>query len=170
MSIWFLDGSTLLSAPLVDLYIVNYEWQIAGVADFDGDAKADILMRNILSGELSVWYMNGAEVVDAPLLATSKPLPWRVVDVGDFDGDDDVDIVFRDPVSGALEFHLLDGADLVDVVPNSGVDRSYEAAAIADVNGDGADDVVFRKPRADERGHQNMRTIAGTSVDVSRGP
>jgi hypothetical protein len=41
---------------------VGLDWQIAAAADFNGDARADILWRNN-SGQLSLWLMDGGRFV-----------------------------------------------------------------------------------------------------------
>ena len=35
-------------------------WQTAGVADVDGDGKADLIWRNSQSGDVAAWFMSGA--------------------------------------------------------------------------------------------------------------
>jgi len=37
-------------------------WEIAGVNDLDHDGEADILFRNITSGELRTWTIDPASV------------------------------------------------------------------------------------------------------------
>lgn len=144
LSIWFMNGATLREAPAVDTRVVNPAWQIAGLADFDRDGKHDILFRNVLTGALSIWKMNGAAVTSTTDVAGSRPLPWRVADVGDFNGDGDFDILYRHPVTGAVEYHLMDGMAVTSVITHSTpVMREYQITSIADVDGDGSEDVVY---------------------------
>jgi FG-GAP repeat protein len=38
------------------------DWKVAGVGDFDGDGKADILWRNSVTGENYLYPMDGATI------------------------------------------------------------------------------------------------------------
>src|SRR4029077_19181830 len=55
--VWFLNGTTFTGfANFIMPPDVN--WQLAGVADFNGDGQMDLLWhRN--TGENVVWFMNG---------------------------------------------------------------------------------------------------------------
>jgi len=48
--------------------IADSNFKIAGVGDFQGDRRADILFRHQTSGDLFQWLMNGA------LIGTSRYL------------------------------------------------------------------------------------------------
>ena len=53
------------------------DWTIAGVGDFDGNGKADILWRNTTSGAVAIWLMNGTAISSQGVPGTA-PLVWQI--------------------------------------------------------------------------------------------
>jgi hypothetical protein len=100
----FAIGSTTLLANL------PADWQVAGVADFNGDGRADILWRNAGSGDVVVSAMNGASITSTTFMANLS-LNWQVAGVGDFNADGKADILWRD-TSGNLVVSLVNGATI----------------------------------------------------------
>ena len=43
------------SAAAQAVTAANVQWMVAGIGDFDGDAKADILWHNVVSGTNVIW-------------------------------------------------------------------------------------------------------------------
>ena len=74
-----MNGGTVMQAPLVAPYEPRaLAWQIAGVVDFNGDGKADVLWRNTGSGDVEEMLMNGATVVTWAPLAAGVPPAWQI--------------------------------------------------------------------------------------------
>ena len=105
VQIWLMDGSQILISSAVAA--LGNNWQIEGVADFDGDGKADILWRDTVTGTVAVWFMNGATLRVGVVLA-SAPAEWVISGVGDLDGDGRADILWRHTPSGAVAFWITD--------------------------------------------------------------
>ena len=70
------------------------EVSVAGVGDFNGDGKADILWRDSM-GNVSMWLMNGTSITNSSFIADISS-GWSIVGTGDFDGDGKADILWRD--------------------------------------------------------------------------
>lgn len=51
-------------------------WQVAGIGDFDGGGRSDILWRHT-SGKLAIWYIDGASFVREANLGV-LPSAWQV--------------------------------------------------------------------------------------------
>jgi hypothetical protein len=81
---------------------------VAGVGDFNGDGKSDILWRNASTGEVDMWLMNGlASTASVPLLAAPS---WVVAGVGDYNGDGKSDILWRNTTTGQVDEWQMNGA------------------------------------------------------------
>jgi hypothetical protein len=77
-------------------------WHIAGVGDFNGDGRDDILWRSD-TGALSNWLATatGGWQNNDVNAASSAPLSWHIASIGDFNGDGRDDILWRSD-TGAL--------------------------------------------------------------------
>ena len=70
---------------------------MAGVADFTGDGKADILWREAAgTGKTVLWTMNGATKTASAYTSASASTAWTIVQLSDFTGDGKADILWRE--------------------------------------------------------------------------
>ena len=154
---WTMKGSTIASGGVLNLNGAavrpDASWSVAGVGDFDGDSRSDILWRNS-NGMLVDWTMNGSNVVSAAVLtagggAVTPDASWSVAGIGDFDGDGRSDIVWRNN-SGEVAAWLMNGSaiSIGGNVTFGGAavrpDASWNIAGIGDFNHDGKSDVLWR--------------------------
>jgi hypothetical protein len=75
---------------------ISLDWQVAGIGDFNGDGRDDVLWRNI-NGALSNWLgtQTGGFVINDPNAFAMVPTDWYVAGVGDYNGDGRSDILWR---------------------------------------------------------------------------
>ena len=65
----------------------------------NGDGKADLVWRDMSTGDVGVWLMNGL-TIGSDGIPGNAPTTWTIVGVGDTNGDDKADLVWRDTSTG----------------------------------------------------------------------
>jgi hypothetical protein len=54
---------------IFSLVMLDLSWNVIATMDINGDEKSDMVWRNSVSGETTVWMMNGTKILnDGPLL------------------------------------------------------------------------------------------------------
>jgi YD repeat-containing protein len=147
--VWFMDGVTMTSGTPTTPPSLEVGWKLAATADFDRDGGTDFLWHHQGSGQLVVWFMNGAVLREGlptvpPLLAD---LSWQVAGLADFTLDGKPDILWRHQTSGQLVFWAMDGVtqtagDFLD--PEQISDLNWKVMATRDMDHDGRPDIVWR--------------------------
>ncbi|KJU84457.1 FG-GAP repeat-containing protein [Candidatus Magnetobacterium bavaricum] len=156
--IWLMDGTSIVNkssvtpvgvlrasgagtgnAPMV----IDTNWQVLGIGDFNGDGKADIFWRNGQTGEAVVWTMNGADVADHRSVA-SVDSNWQVQGIGTFNQNGRSDIVWRNIDSGDVAIWLMNGTSIAAVKSTATVGTNWQIRGIGGVNGDGYNDIIWQ--------------------------
>ena len=126
--------------------VADTYWQVAGVGDFNGDGRDDILWRGG-NGEIGSWNATGIGgfTYNASAGIAGAPLSWQVAGVGDFNGDNRDDIVWRSD-SGEVGVWLanLNGSFTANNGQIVTVPTAWHIADVGDVNGDNIDDLLWR--------------------------
>ena len=119
--VWEMNGLKLLgdnSSGYVGWTPPNANWTVAGVGDFNGDGKSDILLQDGATGDCFVWEMNGLKLLtDASYGYVGWRPPnnqWRAVGTGDYNGDGKSDILLRDGATGDCFVWQMNGLQLLD--------------------------------------------------------
>ncbi len=153
---WSMDRSNISSSTVLTsngaAVTPDASWTIAGLGDFNGDGRQDILWRST-SGEVAAWFMNGSVItassdLSANGVAARPDASWSVAGIGDFDGDGKSDILWRN-ANGTLATWLMNGATISPgTITFNGVavspDASWHVVQVADFNADGRSDILWR--------------------------
>jgi hypothetical protein len=115
---------------------------IGGSGDFNGNGKEDILWRNNQTGEVHIWYMNGAAIAADDYVDTVS-LDWKIIAIADFNGDGFGDVLWVNTVDGTFAIWLMRGdAHVSYQFPSPGLVWSITGAA--DLDHTGMADILWR--------------------------
>ncbi|WP_392535695.1 DUF4347 domain-containing protein [Nostoc sp. C117] len=147
-TIWEMNNDFTLKTDHSIAQIPDPNWEIVSTADFNGDGTPDILWRNKVSGENTIWEMKNDFTLETGHFITQIPDPnWEIVSTGDFNGDGTPDILWRNKVSGENtiwemkdDFTLTTG-HFITQIP----DPNWQIVSTGDFNSDGTSDILWRK-------------------------
>ena len=112
VAVWLMNGLTLQHGAIMSAGIAPPGLEIAGVGDLNGDGKADLVWRNLQTGNFSGWLMNGVSFQRIAIIAPAIDLHWNIVEVGDLNGDGKADLVWRNDLTGNFSGWLMNGLTL----------------------------------------------------------
>jgi hypothetical protein len=126
-------------------------WRIIGVADFDGDGEMELMFRSAIWNAVSIWKLKDGQFLGAvslPNLASG----FEASGIGDFNGDGIADVVWHDRSSGTTHIWTMNRQTVATqtTLVNGGGSNGWEIAAIADMNFDGIDDLIWRNSLTDQ--------------------
>lgn len=112
--VYLMDGIT----PADGGYVVSSDGLAKGVfaalADFDGDGKTDILLRDESTGALYIYLMDGALVADEGYAQVGCDSTWTFAQCADFNGDGKADILLSHAADGKDVVYLMNGLSVID--------------------------------------------------------
>jgi hypothetical protein len=170
VSLWLMDGTTILPGTGPVHQLANLDWAVAGTGDFDADGRCDILWRNAGDGRNSLWLMDGTTILPAsgPVHQLTR-LEWAVAGTGDFNADGRCDILWRNIDNGKNSLWLMDGTVMLPEtgpLPTVGK-QSWVVVGTRDFDGDGNADVLWRNTG---NGKNSLWLMDGPTLRQGTGP
>ena len=163
-----MNGLAILGGEGYLRTVADLNWGIAGVGDFDGEGRSDILWRNTTTGENYLYPMNGTAILGTEgYLRTVVDLNWKVAGTGDFDGDGNADILWRNSATGENYAYLMDGTTIAaEGYLRTVADQNWQVTATGDYDGDGKADVLWRHAAS---GENYLYFMDGTAIKPTEG-
>jgi hypothetical protein len=115
LAMWFMDGTTAISYSQLSIpQLADTNWKIVGSGELNGDGKSDLIWQNFSTGELSVWFMDGARVVNPVRMTPIKVADpaWKVQATGDMNGDGWTDLIWKHDTTNQLAVWYMVGTSL----------------------------------------------------------
>jgi hypothetical protein len=144
-----MDGKSIASEGIVRR--ISSNWQVETVADFSGDGKADILLRNsnVSPNILYLYQMNGKSIA-AEGIVRRVSADWQVEKVADFSGDGKADILLRNSsvTPNILYLYQMNGKAIASEGIVRRISSDWQVEKVADFSGDGKADILLRNSNA----------------------
>jgi len=95
--LWHMNGTNIGSYTYLPT-VVDTNWRVEGIGDFNADGKAELFWRCYaggLAGWNVIWYLNGATIGSYGYPPAVSDTHWKVDGTGDFNLDGRADLLWR---------------------------------------------------------------------------
>ena len=157
--IYFMDGGLILPSEGYIRTVADPSWIVAGVGDFDGDGRSDILWRNTATGDNYIYFMNGLQIANEGYIRKVDQ-NWSVAAVGDFNGNGTADILWRNGSTGDNYIYPMNGTAIAGEGYIRTVPLAWQVKALGDFNQDNKMDIVWRNSSTGENYVYPMNGLA----------
>ena len=126
---------------------VPNDWHVAGLGDFNGDGRSDILWQNN-DGTVREWLgqSNGGFAGNLTYVNFNPGPGWHVAGTGDFNGDGMSDVLWHNDGGWVREWLGQPTGGFVDNMANVNINTgtSWHVVGTGDFNGDARTDILWR--------------------------
>jgi hypothetical protein len=116
--------------------------------DFNNDGKADLLLQNPSTGQMSVWFMNAFNFLGSASFSQNPGVNYSLIGKGDFTGAGIATLVLQSQTNNSVVYWYAQGVNNATITGGDNVIPSPQAGwkvvGIGDFNGDGKSDLVFQ--------------------------
>lgn len=140
----FASGSWTYTTQNIGSTITS-NMRIIAVGDFNGDGRGDIMWRNTVTGEVTVWYLtNSTGGFTVTSFGSTLDLTATVTGVGDFNGDGRTDVFWHVPYSGAnFVWQMGSTVGTFTTVSKATMASNFSMKGLGDFNADGSPDQLW---------------------------
>lgn len=127
-SIWQMNGAQVASKTMIGTINAAGGWEFAGIGDFNGDGKSDLLFLNGQTHGMAIWQMNGSQITASSQIGSiNAGAGWHFADIGDFNGDGKSDLLFLNSTTHGVAIWQMNEGKIAssDQVAISGVGDNY---------------------------------------------
>jgi hypothetical protein len=117
VAVWFMNNLQQLSGQLVARGpVTDLNWTIVGAGDVNRDGWTDLLWHHVGTGQIAVWFMQGATMLSGELLspAAVPDTDWRVRGVADLDQNGYPDLLWQHLSTLDVAVWFMQGRQLID--------------------------------------------------------
>lgn len=118
-------------------------WQLAGVADLDGDGLGDVIWISPTGEVRALFGQSGRSWINQRI--GTVPTGFALLKMGDINADGRDDLIFRD-ANGNLKAWLMNGSTIIRELDLPRSDPNWRLLAAGDFDGNGALDLVWITP------------------------
>lgn len=169
-AIWLMNGTEVLLPGPIFPGPPGDTWTRVTSTDFNADGMSDLLWRNMTTGAVQVWLMNGtATLLQGPPVAAPIGDGWIATGTGDFNADGLQDVLWYNPTIRCTSVALMSATTLLLQGPTiSGLTGPglWSSVAAQDFNGDRMADVLWFNALTQR---MTVWLMAGTEI-LLRGP
>jgi hypothetical protein len=142
VTVYLMNNNTVLSSANLPMPDANPDWRIMATGDLNGDGMCDIVLRQVSTGYVWGYLMNGTTVSSSLLLFDSDN-NWTVAGCGDINGDGKADIIWYNTATGQAAGWLMNGLSILQTGLIGSPDLTATVAGVGDLNGDGKADLIL---------------------------
>jgi hypothetical protein len=164
-----MNGTSIIGSQPISAGAPN--WKVVGVADVNGDRRADVVIQNTADGEVRAYMMDGTTIQSNASLVgpAGSNWTWRVKAVADIDGNGSADVILQS-ANGAIIVHTTSSASNTTVTVSaaatvSAANQGWDVVGTGDLDGDGRADVILQNANT---GQIYGYTLSGSTITASR--
>jgi hypothetical protein len=126
------------------------DWRIVGSGDVNQDGNTDLIWRHQDNGAVQCWFLAADGYIDSytNTLAAGLTLGWNLAAVAQIDSDGVPDLIWQKESDAQVQTWFMASDGSIASYTNTlagGLAVGWAIAAVADINADGVDDLIWQK-------------------------